>query len=319
MSSPFSLANSKAHQKDYLRWRDAKLARVENAYKMSPPHFYAIIEEGKSPSKKELNSIIKHCDDYSLSVYQIKDHQSYNIDQTKRIILSLANKLGLSKLDGNICAGNDSLTSITQTSHAGQHEYIPYSTKRLSWHTDGYYNLPQNTINSMLLHCAQAAVEGGESKFMDHEIAYILLRDENPDYIKALMQADVLTIPANILDGKVIRPAQTGPVFSLNSQGQLHMRYSARKRNIEWKQDTPTLEAVAFLEKLFEDDSCQSSSSNSKYIIKHTLKAGEGLICRNVLHCRTAYVDSDNPEKKRLLFRGRFYDELPLAVTENNT
>ena len=169
----------------------------------------------------------------------------------------------------------------------------------------------------MLLHCARPADEGGESKFMDHEVAYILLRDENPDYIKALMQEDVLTIPANVLDGKVIRAAQTGPVFSLNSQGQLHMRYSARKRNIEWKQDTPTLEAVAFIEKLFEDNSNPSSSpgssSNSKYIIKHTLKAGEGIICRNALHCRTAYVDSDNPEKKRLLFRGRFHDELPLS------
>ncbi len=144
---------------------------------------------------------------------------------------------------------------------------------------------------------------------MDHEVAYILLRDENPDYIKALMQEDVLTIPANILDGKIIRAAQTGPVFSLNSQGQLHMRYSARKRNIEWKKDTPTLEAVAFIEKLFED----GPISNSKYIIKHKLKAGEGIICRNVLHCRTAYVDFDNPEKKRLLFRGRFHDELPLS------
>ena len=140
---------------------------------------------------------------------------------------------------------------------------------------------------------------------MDHEIAYLLLRDENPEYIKALMHDDALTIPDNILDGKVIRAAQSGPVFSINSQGQLHMRYSARKRNIEWKQKTPTLEAVAFLEGLMQ--------SNSRYIIKHSLKAGEGIICRNVLHCRTAFVDSDNPEEKRLLFRGRYYDELPLA------
>ena len=309
MSSPFSIAN----HEDYLYWRDAKLERIESGYKKTPPHLYGIIKSGESPSKDELDNILKHCSEYSLSIYQIKDHADYDVVQTKRIILSIANKLGLSKLHGNICADSDSLTSITQTSHAGQHEYIPYSTKRLSWHTDGYYNLPENTINSMLLHCARPADEGGESKFMDHEVAYILLRDENPDYIKALMQEDVLTIPANILDGKVIRAAQTGPVFSLNSQGQLHMRYSARQKNIEWKQDTPTLEAVAFIKKLFEEDSNSSASSNSKYIIKHTLKAGEGIICRNVLHCRTAYVDSDNPERKRLLFRGRFHDELPLS------
>ncbi len=304
MRSPFSIAN----QEEYLSWRDAKLMRLENIYKKSPPHFYGIIEEGDSPSRDELANILKHCEDDSLSIYQIKDHENYDTAETKRIILSLANKLGLTKLDGNICADNDSLTSITHTDHAGQHEYIPYSTKRLSWHTDGYYNLPENTINSMLLHCAHPAIEGGESRFMDHEIAYILLRDENPEYITALMQPDVLTIPANILNGKEIRAAQTGPVFSLNTQGQLHMRYSARKKNIEWKQDTPTLEAIAFLEKLFED----GPNPYSKHIIKHKLKAGEGIICRNVLHCRTAYVDSDIPEKKRLLFRGRFYDELPL-------
>ncbi|MEB8433726.1 TauD/TfdA family dioxygenase [Cocleimonas sp. KMM 6892] len=300
MPSPFSLAN----QESYLRWRDAKLARVESAYQKSPPHFQGIIQNGLSPTENELNNIIKQCNDYCLSLYQIRDHESYDIKQTKRMILSLANKLGLSQLDGNICADEDSLTSITQTSRAGQHEYIPYSTKRLSWHTDGYYNLPQNTIHSMLLHCARQAEEGGESKFMDHEIAYILLRDKNPDYIEALMKKNVLTIPANIQNGKEIRAAQTGPVFSLNTQGQLHMRYSARKRNIEWKQDATTLDAVGFIEKMFE--------SESKYIIKHRLKAGEGIICRNVLHCRTAYVDSDHPEEKRLLFRGRFYDELPL-------
>lgn len=307
MSSPFSLAN----HTDYVCWRDAKLARVESAYKKSPPHFEAIIQAGDSPTKNELNTIIKQCNDYSLSLYQIEDHENYNIDQTKPIILSLANRLGLSQLDGNICADEDSLTSITQISRAGQHEYIPYSTKRLSWHTDGYYNLPQNTIHSMLLHCARQAEEGGESKFMDHEIAYILLRDENPDYINALMQQDALTIPANIQNGQEIRAAQTGPVFSLNSQGQLHMRYSARKRNIEWKQDATTLEAVAFIEQMFENE--------SKYIIKHKLKAGEGIICRNVLHCRTAYVDSDKPEKKRLLFRGRFYNEIPLSNPSINS
>ena len=305
MLSPFSIDNHEA----YLSWRDTKLSGAVDYNKKSPPHLYGIIVVGENPSEVELNYILKQCETNSLSIYQIQDHKNYDTTQTKRIILSLANKLGLSKLDGNICADSDSLTSITQTDHAGQHEYIPYSTKRLSWHTDGYYNLPENRINSMLLHCVQPADEGGESKFMDHELAYILLRDENPDYIKALMQNDVLTIPANILDGKEIRASQTGPVFSLNSKGQLHMRYSARKRNIEWKQDTPTLEAIAFLEKIFED----GSSSNAKYIIKHTLKAGEGIICRNVLHCRTAYVDSDNPEKKRLLFRGRFYDELPLS------
>lgn len=300
-SSPFNLENSD----QYRQWRTSKLSRYNQTDKNTPPYFYLVFQQGRNPSGEELSQILEHCKKDSLCLYRIKDHAQFSVSESKKIILKLAKELGLSRLDSNICADEDKLTSITQISHAGQHDYIPYSNKRLSWHTDGYYNTPDKTINSMLLHCAQPAKQGGESLFMDHEIAYLLLRDENPEYIKALMQEDALTIPANILDGKVIRDAQSGPVFSINTQGQLHMRYSARKRNIEWKQNAPTLEAVAFLEELMQ--------RNSRYIIKHSLKAGEGIICRNVLHCRTAFVDSDNPEEKRLLFRGRYYDELRLS------
>lgn len=154
----------------------------------------------------------------------------------------------------------------------------------------------------MLLHCKHPAETGGESLIMDHEIAYILLRDKNPDLINALMEEDAMTIPANILDGEIIRKAQTGPVFSISESGQLHMRYSARKRNIEWKQTEPILEAVDFLENLFKSD--------SPYILKHTLRSGEGLICRNILHRRTSFVDSEDTDKKRLLYRGRYFDSI---------
>jgi len=219
------------------------------------------------------------------------------------MIHDLARRLGLKRLDGNLCADVDKLTSITNTEHKEQHEYIPYSTKRLSWHTDGYYNPPDRTINSMLLHCFRNAKQGGESYFMDHEIMYLLLRDENPDYIRALNEKDVMTIPANILNGKIVREAQTGPVFSTDSQGQLHMRYTARKRNIEWKKNSLTLEAVDYLESLLNNE--------SRYIIKHRLKPGEGIICRNILHCRSDFVDYEEADRKRLLFRGRYYDELP--------
>ena len=205
-------------------------------------------------------------------------------------------------MDNNICADSDQLTSIEVRKNTGQHEYIPYSSRKLSWHTDGYYNTKEKQINGMLLHCAQPAMRGGESLLLDMDIAYILLRDENPNYIKALSEPDALTIPANVLDGEIIRAEQTGPVFSLNKNGRLHMRYSARKRNINWKNDRYTSEAVDFLDSLWE--------TGSPYILKYTLKAGEGLLCNNVLHCRTEFEDSDLQESKRLLYRGRYYDRL---------
>ena len=39
----------------------------------------------------------------------------------------------------------------------------------------------------------------------------------------------------------IARAAQTGPVFSIDpASGDLHMRYTARTRSIEWKQDATT-------------------------------------------------------------------------------
>ncbi len=298
MQSPFKLNIINSEDITYKNWRDIKLLNTPNYLQHDLNTLFINIGDAYKPTQTELQKISDACEKNSFCLYRILNKASDN----KKNIHALAKQLGLSHLDGNICSDEDSLTSITNTSHKGQHEYIPYSKKRLSWHTDGYYNTPDHNINSMLLHCAQSAKEGGESLLMDHEIAYLLLRDENPTYIEALMQADAMTIPANILEGKVIREAQTGPVFSITQSGQLHMRYSARKRNIEWKQTTPIIEAIAFLEELLE--------SNSKYIIKHTLKAGEGLICRNILHRRTAFVDFDEQDKKRLLYRGRYFDEL---------
>jgi len=294
MQSPFLLQN----QIIYDNWRLHKLRITPDYLNHDSSDSFINIENSALLTTTEKNAMIQACKHNNLCLYRIKNPQS----DTKANIHKLAAQIGLNQLDSNICADNDSLTSITQKYNKGQHDYIPYSSKRSSWHTDGYYNPAEKQINSMLFHCIRPAKEGGESLLLDHEIAYLLLRDENPAFIEALMQADAMTIPANILDGKIIREAQTGPVFSINQQGGLHMRYSARKRNIEWSQSGSTLEAVAFLENLLEN--------NSKYLIKHTLQAGEGLICKNILHRRTQFVDYDNPEKKRLLYRGRYFDHI---------
>jgi len=67
----------------------------------------------------------------------------------------------------------------------------------------------------------------------DHGIAYIRLRDMNPNYIRALMAPNAMTIPANIEHGSMVQPARSGPVFSTHSDGSLHMRYTACTHSIE--------------------------------------------------------------------------------------
>jgi len=128
---------------------------------------------------------------------------------------------------------------------------------------------------------------------MDHEIAYLLLRDANVDFIRALSAPDVLTIPERVDAQDGIRPAQTGPVFSLDKTGQLHMRYTARTRSIEWKQDEQSRVALAYLEQIL--------SSESPHIHSLRLNNGMGLLCNNVLHERTAF--KDDPLKPRAIPR----------------
>lgn len=297
-SSPFLLNNHQA----YKLWREMKLRNTPDYRQTDPDTLIFEVSEPGSLSNNDTRHLLTACHNNSMALYRFKNLEHNN----KGYVHRFAQQLGLQRLDNNLCADSDKLTSITKTDHPGQHEYIPYSNKRLSWHTDGYYNKPENQINGMLLHCASPAKEGGESLLLDHEIAYLLLRDENPAYIEALMQKDAMTIPANILEGEIVRAEQSGPVFSVNTMGKLHMRYSARQRNIEWKQNAHTLEAVAFLQNLWKE----ASTGNSPYILRYTLQAGEGLICNNILHCRTAFVDFDDPSKKRLLYRGRYYDHV---------
>jgi len=292
-TSPFSLSNDTTYQ----RWRENKLNKFTNDI----ASLVIEIDDIAKLDKQQRDDLLKQAAFYNMAFYRFTNPAPDDAINKKKVHL-LAQQLGLQRIDKNICADEDKLTSITVCEHQGQHNYIPYSNKRLSWHTDGYYNKPNNQINGMLLHFEQHAKTGGESLLLDHDLAYILLRDENPDYIKALMHPNAMTIPANILNGKEIRAEQTGPVFSIHSSGNLHMRYSARLRNIKWRNDTPTLEAVAFLQALWKN--------GSPYILRHTLQAHEGVLCNNVLHCRTAFTDSDDPQKKRLLYRGRYLDRV---------
>lgn len=283
---PFYLEN----QDTYTEWRLKKLA----PYPLNLNSLIVTLTPNYVNDLSQLNRLKHYCQYYNFAVYRFANPETI----TKQHLHTFAQQLGLTCLHANLCADEDSLSAITQNQHEGQHDYIPYTNKALSWHTDGYYHTEEQMIQGMLLHCMQPAEQGGESHWIDHELVYILLRDANPAYIEALMHPEAMTIPANVLNGQVIRPTSVGTVFSVR-QGHLHMRYSARQRNIQWRKDAMTQAAVDYLSQLWADD-------NSPYIIRHTLQAGEGLICNNVLHNRNAFVDSTALGKQRLLYRGRY-------------
>ena len=78
------------------------------------------------------------------------------------------------------------------------------------------------------------------------------------------------------------------------------MRYSARKKNIQWRDDDITRAAREFLKEILADENGP--------VIRYRLQAGEGLISNNVLHNRTAF--EEEPGRGRLIFRARFYDRI---------
>lgn len=284
--SPFDLDNLD----DFAGWREWKLANAPR----SAAELIVEVRDPRALSGAEHEALMQRIRRCNMAIYASPAHEE---DST--IPRLLGRQFGLENLDANWLADEDRVSEI-QVSGGTRRSFIPYTDRPIKWHTDGYYNAPEHTIRAMVLHCVRSAAEGGENRLMDHEMAYLLLRDENPQHIHALMQPDAMIIPERNDENGVARTAQSGPVFSIDEKGALHMRYTARTRSIEWKQDEQTLAAVAFLEKLLATD--------APCIFRARLEQGMGLLCNNVLHDRAGF--SDDAEHHRLLYRARYYDRI---------
>jgi alpha-ketoglutarate-dependent taurine dioxygenase len=288
-NTPFDLANPEA----YRVWREAKL---EN-HPRSLGDLVVEVGDPRQLTPAEHEAILERCRRANMAIYA-----SPFTGEDKDIPRLMGRQFGLVHLDGNWLADEDGISSLevaegTET----RKDFIPYTTRAIRWHTDGYYNPPARRIWAMVLHCVRDAAQGGDNALMDHEMAYLLLRDENPEFIRALMAPDAMTIPARDDENGVARAAEAGPVFLVSPEtGALHMRYTARTRSIAWKADDATKAAVAALERLL--------ASDSPYIFRGRLSPGMGLICNNVLHDRSGF--NDDPARPRLLYRARYLDWL---------
>lgn len=284
MPSPFDLTSNTA----YLWWREQTL-------RYRKPVMDDLLVQIKDPyqlSDDERKTIVESCANYNMVIYQLS-----NVNyQDKSLVHALGKQLAMVDLDSNLRADDDSVSSLEVREQSGN-QYIPYTNKALSWHTDGYYNYLDKQIFGIIMHCVRPADVGGINQILNPEEVYIRLRDENMDYVEALTHPEAMTIPDNIDAGKMIRKAQTGPVFMIKPDGRLHMRFSARKRNIIWRDTAETHKAVEMINALLADE---------KNSLKVVLQAGQGIICNNVLHNRSGFTDSKR--QKRLLYRARYFD-----------
>ncbi len=292
--SPFFLSNNSV----YLQWREQRLPYRQPTL----DDLLVSISDPYRLSDVEKAGVVERCKNFNMALYQLSDPQQ----QDKSLVHALGKQLAMETLDANLRSDEDSVSSLQVRAQAGN-QYIPYTNKALSWHTDGYYNPLDKQIFGIIMHCVRPAVAGGVNALVNPEAIYIALRDENPAYIEALMHPQAMIIPDNIEAGKVIRTAQAGPVFLLQPDGRLHMRFSARKRNIIWRDTKETLAAVEKINQLLADEAS---------VLKVGLRASQGIICNNVLHNRTGFTDSET--QKRLVYRARYFIAVATATAMNN-
>ena len=291
MSGPFDLDDAAG----YRRWRERKLdvapRRIED--------ILVALDDPRALTARELDALLQRCATANMAIYSSNTVGA----EDKEIPRRLGAQLGLHRLDSHWLTDEDAISPISvrgAEDRGERREFIPYTDKPIKWHTDGYYNDPERTVRGLLLHCVQSAESGGENRLLDHEIAYILLRDENPDHIRALSQADAMIIPPRSDGNGIARAAQPGPVFSVDGAGFLHMRYTARSISIEWRGDSATQAAVAALSRLL--------AAAQPWTLRGRLEPGMGLVSNNVLHDRAGFADA--PPRRRLLYRARYHERI---------
>ncbi len=288
----FDLENPEA----YAAWRRSKLAMSPRAGAVP------VIQVGdlSQPVESEKKAILAQVSESNFAIYQARRF-SADEDEVGAELRRFTDAFGLRIAEAHRSAGNNGVVALKVSMAEHQRGFIPYSRKAMNWHTDGYYNSEADTIRAFVLHCVRQADIGGQSQIIDNEIAYIRLRDANPEAVALLMDAQAMTIPESPEADGTVRPVSIGPVFFIED-GRLIMRYTARTRSISWKNEA-TQKAAALLQELLE--------AERDYLHTLTLQPGQGILNNNTLHNRTAFdPNADIGASQRMLYRIRFHNRL---------
>ena len=271
-----------AKSAEFLRWAEEK----EKNIPQNSDGILVNIHDINNVKTSEIAKIKETIYKYNSCIYSSKIALKSNTNLLKFVEL-----VGMRTYDCNNIDSNE-ISTITPLQNS-KINYIPYTDKRLNWHTDGYYD--KKSIFSWLLHCVNPATQGGENYLLDHELVlreYLLRNDD----INNLMAEDALTIPESKYTS---RSEISTYIFSFkNKYKRLHMRFSMRKDNIGTSAKANS--AVIKLREIIEGN-C------AKYSLTYKLQKNEGIITNNILHGRKAFKDD---KVKRKLLRIRSYERL---------
>lgn len=284
---------------EYINWRESRLETETKGRESSsvtlPP--LAILASANEDSRFILKHLSEQVVLHGYALYRWEQLPEDPFEST----LALNGLLGLSnsQSDSGIIS-KKGLSTLTDNKDSSMGRYIPYTNRAMNWHTDGYYNDKASTIRCFTLHCVADASEGGELSLLDYELLLIAMYDEDPLLVKLLSHPETMMLPANSDSEGHNRPDRWVPVLYTNSDSQLGMRFTARGRNIQWR-NQETQQAMHRVLDLIEQQ--------QQWQRKVRLRPGEGVITRNVLHKREAFSDttqSVQPQTQREMLRGRY-------------
>lgn len=278
----------------YAAWRNWKLDRARAALTADP----VPIDSLAAPGVQARAALAARCDAVNFALYRVT-RPATDPDSLRTELRRFAGCFGLEIAERHRSAGSEGIVALKPDPDARQRGYIPYSSRAMNWHTDGYYNAPGDRISGFVLHCVRPAAAGGENQILDPEIVYIRLRDRDPELVRALMHPEILSIPENREPDGRLRPVSTGPVFYPDpGSGRLQMRYTARTRSVAWRDDPASRAAEQALRGLLEQ--------GDPLVQTLRLAAGEGILNNNVLHNRTGFDPAPGADGSRLIYRVRF-------------
>ena len=246
--------------------------------------------------RSERNAIASQCAQFNLALYRFARAAS-----DPDAVSAFAGAMGLRRRDLTLGADCRGIASVQVARNPRAPEMIPFTARALNWHTDGYYNAPGQSVRAVVMHCATPAASGGENTLLDPDLVYSAMHERDPALVEALAHPGAMTIPAHEADGILLRPTRIGPVFRfLDDSPRLHTRYTMRTRSIQWRATPSTARAVAALE--------ETIASLSAHRVQVRFETGEGVICNNVLHRRSAFVDGEGRDSRRVVLRIRSFD-----------
>ena len=276
------------------RWCDAR----REAHSASAGARWIEIRNPYRLRATERDAIASACRQFNLALYRFARGGSDPL-----ALSTFAGAMGLVRRDPTLGADHQGIAPVQVVRHTHSSEMIPFTSRALNWHTDGYYNAPERAVRGVVMHCSSPAPSGGESTLLDPDLVYAAMHEQDPALIEALFHPGAMTIPAHRVDGRVVRPARTGPVFRfLGDPPALHMRYTMRTRSIRWRSTRDTTRAVAALEGTID--------SLAPHHVHVRFAAGEGVICNNVLHRRSAFVEDEHEGPHRVVLRIRSFDSV---------